>query len=337
MDSLILMPLLVAGVLLTSGVAKLRDPAWADAAFASLRVPDALAAPWLRRAVPWGEVALGAALLVLPGPVRVAAAAASVLLFVAYTLLIVRAWRAPGEVACQCFGGGVPSRVTGWTVVRNGALLAASLLAIADAAVRPPLPLARLADPVTAAWVAGSALVALTVATIVHEPSRPDAASAAPAVPPPGEEEGDYVRLPIPYGTLADLDGTSHHLRDLPRARAALLVWVAPGCGSCQTIIEELPAWREAFAGVDVRAGAWPGATQTLVDRGVPADALLVDERGGVLSLFRGGGTPSAVLLGVDGLLAGGPVTGADAVRAFVADIRAELAEAGSGPADAEA
>ena len=39
-------------------------------------------------------------------------------------------------------------------------------------------------------------------------------------------------------------------------------------------------------------------------------------------------GRPSAVLLGADGALAGGPVAGADAVTTFVEDIVAELAAA---------
>ena len=39
-------------------------------------------------------------------------------------------------------------------------------------------------------------------------------------------------------------------------------------------------------------------------------------------------GNPSAVLLGADGLVAGGPVHGEDAVRAFVADVADQLREA---------
>ena len=37
--------------------------------------------------------------------------------------------------------------------------------------------------------------------------------------------------------------------------------------------------------------------------------------------------TPTAVLLGADGLLAGGPITGVDAIEGFVDDIRATLDE----------
>jgi hypothetical protein len=39
-------------------------------------------------------------------------------------------------------------------------------------------------------------------------------------------------------------------------------------------------------------------------------------------------GNPSAVLLGADGLVAGGPVHGEEAVLSFIADIRDQLLEA---------
>jgi hypothetical protein len=43
-------------------------------------------------------------------------------------------------------------------------------------------------------------------------------------------------------------------------------------------------------------------------------------------------GTPAAVLLGADGLLAGGPVSGRDEVVAFVDEIAGELAPLGQLP-----
>jgi hypothetical protein len=88
--------------------------------------------------------------------------------------------------------------------------------------------------------------------------------------------------------------------------------------------VAAVPGWREVLPEVDVRlllrSGAdsspWASAAepQTIHD---PAGYAAV-----TMEMPR---TPSAVLLGVDGLLAGGPVTGPDAIRAFVEDITSEL------------
>ena len=72
----IAIPLVLAVVLISSGVAKLRAPddlaGWRD-----LGVPAPLRREGLRRAHPWGELALGAALAVLGGllPLMLAAVA----------------------------------------------------------------------------------------------------------------------------------------------------------------------------------------------------------------------------------------------------------------------
>ena len=56
------------------------------------------------------------------------------------------------------------------------------------------------------------------------------------------------------------------------------------------------------------------------------------DVEEGATSTFASTGRPAAVLLGADGLLAGGPVVGLMAVEAFVEDVVAELAAADEPP-----
>ena len=64
--------------------------------------------------------------------------------------------------------------------------------------------------------------------------------------------------------------------------------------------------------------------------RAVPElEGHLMHDTQGVTNRIFGSRTPSAVLLGRDGLLAGGPDTGSPDVLAFVEDVRAELVEAG--------
>lgn len=59
----------------------------------------------------------------------------------------------------------------------------------------------------------------------------------------------------------------------------------------------------------------------------------LHDEAGYVSGSISDWPTPSALLLGIDGMLAGGPETGSDAIAAFVQDIHAALHPAEPDPA----
>ena len=69
------------------------------------------------------------------------------------------------------------------------------------------------------------------------------------------------------------------------------------------------------------------GAPTTRPRRACPYPQTLYDPKRFVYEALRLRGTPSAVLLGADGMLAGGPVAGHDAISTFVADVEAELAE----------
>ena len=340
-EATILAPLALAAVLVVSAVAKLRDPGSAKEAFTQLRVPAALDRPWLRTLVPWFELGLAVGLLLGAFGVGVAAALGALALFAVYTVLIVRAWRAPADASCHCFGSLTTGTVTGWTVVRNVLLVAASFVAVADAALSPPLPL-RLLDAGVAAWVLGAALVALAVFTIVHEPTPRPASDVAPAsvssAGPAADgvpDDADYIRLPIPYGRLGTPLGDRVTLRNLAVAKPQLLVWVSPHCGSCRPVIDAMTGWQAAMPEVDVRPVVRGGLS---IDDQLPdlAYQVLVDDEQ-ALEVFGNRGTPTAVLLGADGLLAGGPVAGPNDVTAFADEIVEHLIEGRSLGLDADA
>ena len=59
------------------------------------------------------------------------------------------------------------------------------------------------------------------------------------------QELDDYVRLPIPFGTLKSPSGSLHNLRDLASSQARVLLWVSPTCGPCIDVIEQIPTWHE--------------------------------------------------------------------------------------------
>ncbi|KRE37876.1 hypothetical protein ASG73_09680 [Janibacter sp. Soil728] len=344
---LILPPLLIAALLLISGAAKVRHPEETRSAFSQLRLPGLLTKTPAPSVLPWAEIGLALALLAVPAPFAVVVAVVALALFVAYLVVIVRALGFGYPVTCSCFGRLGLGEVTRRTAVRNILLVVLALLTVWSATAQDSVVMRLAAAPATAwLWLA---LVVLTVAVVVvtfggtkggsltssAAADRTDGTDADGG--PDGDlDELDYSRQPLPFAALEDESGRSLPLRSLVSDGAMMLVFVSPGCGPCATPIERIPAWDELLGPVRVRAvvslplEAALGAVPHLAER------ILHDPQGTLAQIF-GVGTPGAVLLGGDGLLAGGPVQGSAEVLAFVDDVHAELVEAGvveAGPVD---
>jgi hypothetical protein len=167
-----------------------------------------------------------------------------------------------------------------------------------------------------AAWMV-VALVATALAWLVgHSDPEPPTATS---------ELLDYERLPIPYGVLQGYDGPGQTLRELALTRARLLIFLSPGCGACERTAVRIDEWAAALGEpVGVHA-VYTAPLEALPapphDRGLSFH----EPEQNVTRAFGMLTTPSAVLLGADGLLAGGPVTGESAVAEMVEDLRAEL------------
>lgn len=309
-------PILLAGVLALSGVAKLRARRSTVSVLMLLRLPRPLTRGWMALALPVGELALALALVLAPpGWTAVVTASVTLLLFAIYWLVVARALRFDPRPNCGCFGRIGDQRISARTLVRNTlfVLLAALGLAwsVAGGAV-----LAALADATTAdwAWLAGAAVTGL-VASLIGRPSRSPApvqpAHTVQPVRPEEPSEGDYLRRPFPPVLLADGDAR-RSLTDLTHRRPLLLVWHSRR-------LEGLTRWRDLLPEVDVRRMA-----PTAAD-----DDVLVDADGTAAVALGCTGQPCAVLLGADGLTAGGPSVGEPEIESLVHDIRHELDAAG--------
>ena len=125
--TLLAAPLVVAGVFLLSGVAKLGDVSDGVRGLREMGVPDVFVRDWVARAHPIAEIIIALGLLVLPTPWRVVAGVAAVGLMTAYTVLVIAAVRRAREVNCNCFGRR-SEVVNRRTAVRNLALLALALV-----------------------------------------------------------------------------------------------------------------------------------------------------------------------------------------------------------------
>lgn len=315
-------PLLVAAVLISSGVAKLWRP---DdlAGWDQLGVPKPLQRRWLLRLHPWGEIALGAALIAFGGVLGALAAAVAFVLMGAYLILIWKILRAGADTSCACFGERKP--VTGMTLARNWWYLLLSAVALAFGWVNPLWggPLAAFGS-VGWEWMVVLVAVAVTVVLTMWPQQETPVTVEAPAAGPDDGEPLDYVRTRTPSVPVTLADGTEVSLRALSMTQPILLLAVNPGCAPCAEVMARLPEWRALLPQVSVRLLlTLKPEVSAHAEHAEPQS--LHDPYHFVRDSIADWATPTAVLLGADGMLAGGPVTGYRAISVFVDDIYESL------------
>ena len=142
----------VAGVFVVAALAKLRSPAAVREATVALGVPRSIAA-----FIAPAELVVVALFLVAP---RLGAATATGLL-VLFTVLLRRVLATGRTVRCGCFGAGSDAPVTSVSLLRNGALIAASLLAW-------PAPSVRAVDAVELSASLAVALGVVCAGLLLH-------------------------------------------------------------------------------------------------------------------------------------------------------------------------
>ncbi len=178
-------------------------------------------------------------------------------------------------------------------------------------------------------WVLAMAVAAVTTALITASGESaadvPSIEVATAALDGDDDEDAlDYIRLRIPAVPVTLADGSTVNLRTLAAARPILLLAVSETCGPCMSVRDHLGEWRELLPEVDIRlllvadpelAGwAEKNEPQSLHDPAKYVSGSIADWP-----------TPTAVLLGSDGLLAGGPVSGFAEIAAFVNDVHTTL------------
>lgn len=141
-------------LLLAAGAAKVADPRTTSGALAALDLPSS---PPLVRVGAAGEALVGAAALVVTGPVPALLVAASYVAFAAFVALALRAGTPVGT--CGCWGR--PDTEPSPTHVALDAALAAGAMAAAAGGADPLLTASPLAA-VAAAGLAGLAYLAFT-------------------------------------------------------------------------------------------------------------------------------------------------------------------------------
>ena len=331
-------PILLSITLLISGLAKLGAREGTQDAMRSLRLPLPAFHTSVASVLPATEIILALALWIPVPPLQVLLAGLVALLMFTYLAIIARALTFEEQVHCSCFGTLASPTVSRTTLVRNVILSVLGVLAVVAAAsgamttllVQAPLGLIGLGM----ALLVTIALTAATIGGSVAETDADTSTDPTPAAADAGEDELlDYERSPIPAAVLQQPDGRLITLTQLTAQRAALLVFVTEGCGPCERVLDHAEEWiGELEQTLQVRfvfSRPLDQLRERTTDR-VEGHALH-DLQFTARTALGGTSAPSAVLLGADGQLAGGPVNGGSAVIEFVQEIREQLAEAGVG------
>lgn len=336
MTPLVLCTLTIIVTLAVSGYAKAKEPSSTVTAIVNLKLDQWLPVKPIARVLPWAELTLAAVLFFAPGIIQILAALAALLLFIGYWAVIARAVVQGNTASCNCFGSASTAPVSVYTLIRNTALLLAACGALIGALTTGGSALTMLLalDANGWLWGIGAALASLTLWAIYRSELVPatEDEKPAPALESPVNEEGEYVRTPVPFAplyyphedrSLPAGSGEQTSLRDLALQQARVLFFVSPGCGHCHQVIGKIDEWQQQLPmlGIhpvvsndsDIDHFSFTGDIQAFVDPGFKTQSLF------------GRGTPGAVALGADGLLAGGPVFGGGRVMSFVEDIIAEI------------
>ena len=331
MTPLLLCTSILVVTLTASGIAKAKDPSSTVEGILNLGL-DSVAPLKLTPAVlPWAELVLAAGLLFAPGPLFPVFAIASCALMVFYLVVIARALATGRTEGCNCFGKKSAAPVSRYTLIRNIALTIAGILTVVASFVGGKALVYELVGLSGSGWLwaVGAGLIALTLWAIQRGESLAEPAPDIPEVvlPSAADESEDYVRVPIPYASIYTTDGRVTTLRDMSRVQARVLFFASPTCGSCTPILKTIPRWQKLLP----QLGLHPVFSSEekirqahkleKLDEGVEA---LVDPKHAAMHNF-GRGTPMAVILGSDGMLAGGPVAGTSDVKQLMDDLLVEF------------
>ncbi|MGC5628725.1 MauE/DoxX family redox-associated membrane protein [Georgenia sp. Z1344] len=274
----------LAVVLLAAGTGKVARPP-APAQLAALGLPRWAHRPATIRLHAVAEIVVGLALVTVPGPWLVAPALAAAVLTATYLVVSWRAWRSPEPLGCHCFGWDDDRVVGPAHLALNVALVVAAVVAVV-AGVRGWWAIDDL--PPIVLGIAGAVALVAHLWGLSGNGGDTDRGGRP------------YLRRPIPKGQVV-VDGRAVELTDLARERAQLLVRMPLIGREREYLLAALPEWRRRLPHVDVRV--------------TEGDARGGYRRLGIL------GAPSAVVLGADGLLAGGPVSGGDRIRELVEEL----------------
>ena len=276
-------------------------------------------------ALPFAELAVAAALLIRP-TARWGAVAA-VLLLAVFVAGIARALAQGKSPDCHCFGRIHSEPVGAATVIRNLVLAAAAaFIAIAGAGPSIDRGLGHLNATQLALVATSTAAIglALAVAQLWSDRRRLGRAlaQAAAATGPPGLPRGTLA----PEFSLVPIRGNTRSLADLLlTGRPTVIVFVGSGCAACVDLFPSLGRWQRGLVDSLNLVVIFGGDRSEVEQLSAANDmtAVLAQEGNEAFELYAVRVTPSAVQIGVDGVIAGSLAEGAPAIEALIRSVLA--------------
>lgn len=319
--------LLLAGVFLFAGVAKLRDRngTWSmlRAFGLSIGASDALAP-----VLPWIEIATGLALV--PTVSAWGGAISAFVLLAAFSAAIAANLARGRRPECRCFGNIGVEPIGPTTLIRNAFFAVLAATTIVDPPSRTDLfAIDYLRD---FGWVVGAvglcavvALLTLLVWQILRQQGRmlqriDDLEALAASANGRGTStSGSYLQLgqPAPRFELKNLDGDVVTLAALCAAgKSVALFFVHPTCGPCRALVPDIVRWSHELAQTHLAVVISQGTPAENRDflPGFASDAVLLQIGHEVGDAFHAYGTPAAVLVDTRGRIASETAGGAEAI-----------------------
>ncbi len=349
----------LAIVFLLAGVAKTSDRHGSQTALENFGVSRGLSEP-LSLLLPFAEISL-AFMLIAVASAWYGACGALGLLTIFTAAIAVNLWRGR-RVDCHCFGELHSAPISGFTVVRTGALalLAGWLAARGPQRMGPSLWSSFLAaDDTVRRWYIIAAAAAFFL--LLRASRRPvveqadDAAEPEASVKPlpqkqprtrpqpePEPERSFPAGIGLPVGTpapefaLPSLTGQQRSLQSLrEEGKPIFVIFSSPHCEACQKLWPNLGDLLRERAGrlnlVLINRGTAAENLKSLENAPVDFSRVLLQPEFKVAEAYDCAMTPSAVLIGVDGRIRCELAVGGLAIR----QLMQQAASAGD-PADAK-
>jgi thiol-disulfide isomerase/thioredoxin len=329
--------LILFGVFIVAGLAKLMDRQQGRQAFLNFGVPAVLAGP-AATVLPWVELAIGISLL----PVAAAwygslAALGLLVIFVVGVGYNLAKGRTP---ECNCFGQLQSAPIGISTLIRNVGLACLAGLILwhgkEDIGVSLFGWFAALTLVERTAFCLGTVALALLateaalLVQIVRQQGRLlirlDAIEGSlagrtfgvaerPALP---RHHGLVLGSRAPDFKLKNLDGGLVTLNDLTSlAKPVLLLFTNPSCGPCVALMPEIGDWERAYNETLTIALL----TETSIgdnQHDVGSSYVLIQEKREIAEAYQAWGTPAGVIVTADAKIGSTLAQGADAIRAIV-------------------
>lgn len=343
MDSMLLFSrLLLAGVFVVAGLAKLFDRDGSRQAIIAFGVPARFATSF-GVLLPLAELAVAVALV----PVATAwwGAVGALLLLLLFIVAIAVNLARGRKPECRCFGQ-LQSTPVGWkTLARNGIFALIAGLIVLAGNEDPGLSVLDLLVNITViqfvalffvltmlGFIAGVTWFMLHLLRqngrlLVRLEALETRLSGTNADAIIAQTSPNLSAAGLPLGTqapafqLADVTGGIHALDNLrATGKPILLFFLDPGCGPCNTLLPKIEHWQQERQSTLVLAIISRGAVMANRQNQERHDLanLLLQKDQEVSKLYRAAGTPAAVLIRPDGRIGSPLAQGVSAIEELV-------------------